>query len=136
MIDNIVWLIYLADVSRSLSFVMSIFGIVGAAAGLGIAFAYVFDDYDRPGPGASEERLERYNKERLKQKRFIKILLFPGITLLLTAILIPGKDVFYAAAAAQVAKSPQVERVTDKATMAIERWLDRQIGNEESKKDK
>jgi hypothetical protein len=104
--NDIIWLLYLADVVNNLAFILTFLSVMG---GLGLVFVLwcVFEDDAKWGV--------------VKQGGGI----LAGM--IVTAILLPGKNVFYAMAAAKVAEQPRVQATATKALDALDAWLDKQI---------
>lgn len=113
--NDIIWLLYLADVAYSVKMLCGMSSLVLVV----VVLLYMADCH-------SDKEIQAAKPTARKG------LMLAGVCLLF-AVIIPNKQVIYAMAAAKVAEEPRVQATATKALDALDAWLDKQI--EEKKGD-
>jgi len=122
--NNLSWMIYLADVAGSVSTVAT---LVAVGAGIGGAVAVVAiaakTDFDNIGERNKRPCLSTGWKAG---KGFFPV----AIAAALVASFIPGRNTIYAIAAAEMGEDLINTPTAGKAVKALDAWLDRQIAGD------
>ena len=120
--NNLVWLLYFANVSESLSTALSILSLFFVAWGL-VLWVVDFDTrYDRFGYYTDKMRTG-YTLGLPKQSKNLMIV---AICCLTFASFLPSKETIYAIAASEVGEQILKTPLVSKAEKALEVWLDKQ----------
>jgi hypothetical protein len=107
--NTALWMLYLADVASSASVCLILSGLLLMAAFAVWTIARFMEDAKTPPP------------------RWLLIVAFSAWGV---SVVIPGKQTFYAIAAANVGEKALQTQTGDKAVRALNAWLDRQIAGE------
>jgi hypothetical protein len=114
--NELSWLIYLADVSHSIgnmcAAVLVFGGFTGFCLSIGFAAASAYDDEDT-------------------RKPFVKALKWLGAAILVAGIIsaiAPSRNTVYAIAASEMGERALETETATKAFKALDAWLDRQLG--------
>ncbi len=111
--NNLSWLLYLADVLHNVGFFFAFIAAIGSIGGV-IVFVISFD------PDGKVLIPYRHS--------FVGFLLLGAVSMLF-----PSKDTMYAIAASEMGEEVLNSRVGTKAQRALESWLDAQIKDEPKK---
>jgi hypothetical protein len=130
--NNLIWLLYAADVAGSVSGVLSFiaFGAVVACAGScsfyfmlgGSPTVYSWDDRTKV---VADHNATRGTLKKVPKSAAIVFLIATTL-----ASIIPGKETIYAIAAIEMGENVLNSQTGDKAVKALNAWLDRQIAEE------
>jgi len=130
--NNLSWLLYLADVTGSVSTVLSIAATVSGAA------CIVLFIWSAVLAGSSptiwswddkETKIAAHKAATANCKKYGFVTLRVAIPAALVASLIPSQNTVYAIAASQTSEQVLKSQTAQKAVQALNHWLDKQISD-------
>lgn len=105
--NNLSWLLYAADVTQNIKFLLILVGLLGLAF-TGFAWGHHIIDLEKPFPGGPKW-----------------LALFTGA--LFVSAVIPDSETFYAIAVSEVGEEVVKSETAGKAVKALNNWLDAQL---------
>lgn len=121
--NSVSWMIYLAGLSGNLSAVLTAIGLASMAGCIALLI------YGGSMKECQPVKDPRWMKGHGLQKLAIKCTGVP-ITLFLVAAILPSTDTVYAIAVSEFGEEALHTDMADKASQALNAWLDRQIEGE------
>lgn len=120
--NNLSWMIYLAEASGSLSFVLGLAAVVFLFAAVCKTLAVFCDDFETGNP-----------KTRRKGRIYFAAAFKFAAPLAAASVVLPSSQTVYAIAASEMGEKALNSETGGKAIKALDAWLDRQIAGEKAR---